>query len=232
MPITPQQIAIAREAINRLPDLSASARRVAHELLNHVNRETGFAWPSEARMATALDLSIRSIERAKAQLRDLGLLTWQRRGTNKRGRTNLYSFAWSALLGIAANITAKVKAAASAARNKLSTVVSKTRENASRRFVDATRVASYLHQGFNLKGGKGVGLAHVKPQRQILSDQQLDAKAQARIYDALKALGHSAMAQFFNHPNAAQLEAEAIRAERYAPAQGRTGLAIIAGGLA
>jgi hypothetical protein len=230
--ITHQQIAIAREAINRLPDLSASARRVAHELLNHVNRETGLAWPSEARLATALGLSVRSIERAKAQLRDLGLLTWQRRGTNKRGRTNLYSLSWEKLLNIAARITAKVKAAAIAARNKLSATVSKARETAHRPFVDATKVAHYLHQCFNFKGGKVSGLAQAKPQRQVLTDQQLDAKAQARIYDALKALGHAAMAQFFNHPNAAQLEAEAVKAERYSPAQGRTGLAIIAGALA
>lgn len=228
MPITPQQIAIAREAITRLPDLSASARRVAHELLNHVNRETGFAWPSEARLATALGLSVRSIERAKAQLRDLGLLTWQRRGTNKRGRTNLYSLSWETLLNIAARITAKVKAAAIAARNKLSATVSKARETAHRPFVDATKVAHYLHQCFNFKGGKVSGLTPAKPQRQVLTDQQIIAKAHASVSNALRQLGHAAYAQFLALPDAEQLEAAAINAERWKPNKGYTGLAVIA----
>lgn len=228
MPITPQQIAIAREAINRLPNLSASARRVAHELLNHVNRETGFAWPSEARLATALCLSVRSIERAKAQLRDLGLLTWQRRGTNKRGRTNLYSLSWEKLLSHAAHITAKVRAAAIAARNKLNATVSKARETAHRPFVDATKVAHYLHQCFNFKGEKVSGLTPAKPQRQVLTDQQIIAKAHASVSNALRQLGHAAYAQFLALPDADQLETAAINAERWKPNKGYTGLAVIA----
>ena len=113
-------------ALNRHPDLSATARRVALELLNHINRATGTAWPSEARMAEALSITTRSIRRAKAELAALGLLTWQRRGTSKAGRTNVYRLALAALLSLATRIKAKVKAAATAALAPHNAQVSRT----------------------------------------------------------------------------------------------------------
>jgi hypothetical protein len=233
--ITPSQIAIAAEALNRHPDLSATARRVALELLNCIKRDTGLAWPSEARMATALGISDRSIRRAKVELAALGLLTWVRRGTSRKGRTPLYALAWDKLLSLAAAFKAKVKAAASAARNRLRmpspahrTPVSKTPNNGPRTFVDRTKVSAYLSQCFNISSGKGFWRAPGTPQGQHLTSQQLDAKAQARVYDALKALGTAALGQFLSHPDAAQLEAEAIRAERFNPNNGHSGLAVIA----
>lgn len=66
------------------------------------------------------------------------------------------------------------------------------------------------------------------PQGQALTSQQLDAKAHARVSEALRQLGQAALVQFYAHPDAAQLEAEAIKAERYSPNKGLTGLAIIA----
>jgi hypothetical protein len=220
--ITPQQIAIAAEALNRHPDLSATARRVGIELLNHADRTTGTAWPSEARMAEALGLTDRSIRRAKAELAALGLLTWQRRGTSKAGRTNLYTLAWDALLSLAARIKAQLKAAASAARKRLGTPstappppVHKPSKNAARTFVDRTKASAYLTQLRFMVGGKVAGTAPAKPQGQILTDQQLDGRAQARVYDALRQLGQAALTQFLARPDAAQLEAAAIKAERY-----------------
>ena len=230
--ITPSQLAVAAEALNRHPGLSATARRVGLELLNHVNRTTGTAWPSEARMAEALSLSARSIRRAKAELAALGLITWQRRGTSKAGRTNLYSLAWDALLSLAARIKAKVKDAATAARNRLRTIpaaapppTSNHSNGGPRTFVDRTKVAAYLSQGFKFSSGKGFWKAPDTPQGQHLTDQQLDGKAQARVYEALRQLGQAALAQFLARPDAAQLEAAAIKAERYS--QG-TALAFLA----
>ena len=222
MAVSPQQIAIAAEALNRHPDLSATARRVALELLNHINRATGTAWPSEARMAEALSITTRSIRRAKAELAALGLLTWQRRGTSKAGRTNVYRLALAALLSLATRIKAKVKAAATAARNRLGTPsaappppVSKTSNNGPRPFVDRTKLSAYLSQGFKVSSGKGFWKAQGTPQGQHLTDQQLDGRAQARVYDALRQLGQAALAQFIARPDASQLEAAAIKAERY-----------------
>lgn len=222
MAITPSQIAIAAEALNRHPDLSATARRVALELLGYADRETGLAWPSEARMATALGLTDRSVRRAKVELHALGLLTWVRRGTSRKGRTPLYRLAWDRLLSLAATIKAKVKAAASAARNRLRTPsaappppIPKPSNGAARTFVDRTKLSAYLSQGFKISTGKGFWKAPGTPQGQHLTDQQLDAKAQARVYDALRQLGQTVLTQFIARPDAAQLEAAAIKAERY-----------------
>ncbi len=235
MQITPKQIAIAAQALNRHNAISDTARRVAQELLSATNKETGTAWPSEEGMAKALGLSDRSIRRAKAELRAHGLLTWFRRGTNKRGRTNVYMLAWDVLLSIGARIKATLKTARAVAMRRVRRSVfsvSQTRKTAPCPAVDRTHGVLQSSPDVFSKHKMGERKVATKPQGQVLTDQQLNTKAQARIYDALKALGHAAMTQFFNHPNAAQLEAEAVKAERYSPAQGRTGLAIIAGALA
>lgn len=222
MAVTAQQIAIASEALNRHPDLSATARRVALELLNNIQRDTGLAWPSEARMAAALAISTRSIRRAKAELAALGLLSWQRRGTSWKGRTPVYALAWERLLSLARTFKAKVKDAATAARNRLRkapaaprTPVSKTRDNGLPKDVERTNLAAYLSQCFKLSSGKGFWKAPGTPQGQALTDKQLNDRAQERVYKALRQLGQSAMAQFIERPDAAQLEAAAIKAERY-----------------
>lgn len=222
MAITPQQIAIAAEALNRHPDLSATARRVALELLNNIQRDTGLAWPSEARMAAALDISARSIRRAKAELAALGLLSWQRRGTSWKGRTPVYALAWDKLLSLARTFKAKVKAAATAARNRLRKApaahrppVSKAPNNGPQTSVERTNVAAYLTQCFNFSSGKGFWKAPGTPQGQALTDKQLNSGAQERVYAALRQLGQDALGQFLARPDAAQLEAAAIKAERY-----------------
>lgn len=232
MPITPQQIAIAAQALNRHTAISDTARRVAQELLSATNRETGTAWPSEEGMAKALGLSDRSIRRAKAELRAHGLLTWFRRGTNKRGRTNVYMLAWEKLLSIGNTIKAKLRAARAAATRRLRRPVMsflKPRENGPRPAVDRTSGVLQSSPDDFSNHKMGERKAATKPQGQVLTDQQLDTRAQGRVYEALKALGYAALAQFQSHPDAAQLEAEAIKAERYSRTQdGRTGLAVIA----
>ena len=246
MGITATDIAKAAEALNRHPELTPAARRVGLELLSHVDRATGTAWPSEARMAAALGYDVRTVRRGKAELLKLKLLSWKRRGTSWAGRTPLYAFAWERLLDLATTIKVKVKAACNAARARTS-VASKPspaeKQSAEiktpppenrpqmttpRPAVGRTISPGYLTQFLNKASGSGFWKAPGTPQGQVLTDQQLDGRAQTRIYDALNALGHAAMMQFFNHPDAAQLEADAIKAERFSPAQGRSGLAIIA----
>jgi DNA-binding transcriptional MocR family regulator len=231
--ITPQQIAIAAEALNRLPDLSAIARRVALELLNFTDRKSGIAWPSEAHMAAALGISDRSVRRAKAELRALGLLTWRRRGTSWRGRTPVYMLALDKLLSIAKTIKNKVKAAAQAARRRLvapsSPPVSKPVDNGPRPIVDRTS-SVHLHSptSFSFRNGDRGKTTYAKPQGQVLTDAQIVAKASTRIHSALLQLGHAAYTQFLDRPDAHQLEAAALDAERWKPNKGYTGAAVIA----
>ena len=227
MGITSTDIAKAAEAINRYPSLTATARRVALELLNSVKRDTGLAWPSEARMAEALGVNVRTIRRGKAELRKLGLVTWIRRGTSRKGRTPLYALAWDKLLNIAVVIKAKVKAAREAARNRFRTApssaaspVSKPQNNGPRPTVDRTSFAAYLSQNLKLSSRGGFWKAPGTPQGQILTDQQLDARASTRFYTALQQLGVNVMAQLIARPDAAELEAKAIKAERYRPGTG------------
>lgn len=231
MQITPQQIAIAAQALNRHTGISDTARRVAQELLSATNRETGTAWPSEVGMAKALGISDRSIRRAKAELRAHGLLTWFRRGTNKRGRTNVYMLVWEKLLSLGARIKATLKAARAAATRRLRhpvMLVSKPREKAPRPAVDRTSGVLQSSPDDFSNHKMGERKVATKPQGQVLTDQQLDNRAYTRISEALRHLGQAALAQFYAHPDAEQLQAKAIKAERYSPAQGRTGLAVIA----
>ena len=74
-----------------------------------------------------------------------------------------------------------------------------------------------IHKGcvLNFASKAGFWKAPGTPQGQALTDQQLDTKAQARVYEALRQLGQAALAQFLARPDAAQLEAAAIKAERY-----------------
>lgn len=104
--ITPTTIALAAEALTRCPGLTPTARRVGHELLNYTDRATGLAWPSEVRMAETLNVTTRSIRRAKAQLRQHGLLTWKQRG---RQATPVYQLIWKVLVALARRIKAQVK---------------------------------------------------------------------------------------------------------------------------
>ena len=224
MPLTARHKALAAEALIRHPDLTPAARRVGLELLNHADRRTGISWPSEARMAEALGVDPRTIRRGKAALRAAGLLTWKSRGRHK---TPVYTLVWDRLVQLAAVIKQRVKAACSAAQTAITTAKSSTSPPTSkpagegpRRLLGRTFLPGYLtHQGF-----KGAYEGRNAAPRQILTDAQLVARASARFWSALQALGPHVMAEFISHPQATALQEQAIHAERFKPDQGRTGI--------
>jgi len=247
MAISPADKAIAAEALNRLPNLSPLARRLGIELLNRVDRRTGLAWPSEARLALALDCDERSIRRAKDQLRAAGLLTWQCRGHHK---TPVYMLAWEVLKAIAGTIKAKIKAAftppsITALAEKQTAEIAQAPKNTkpetartsptAREFSDTGKTtplaaisrssgrtfsSPYLTQIKNIIGvGKDFrGLQPPKP-HQVLSDTQLNAKAHSRLWQALQRLAPQQLAQLIENVTA-DMEAVAVKAERYAPGSG------------
>jgi hypothetical protein len=238
MAISSADIAKSADALNRHPDLSPAARRVGLELLARVDRRTGTAWPSEARLAEALGYDARTIRRAKAELHQLGLLTWVQRGTSWRGRTPLYRFAWDLLRTLADQLRARLKAACDAARRKSSTgrtltpsrTLAKPVDDAPRQDVGRTfspACLSLKKNPFpivpslsNLASKGGAWKAPGTPQRQHLSDQQLDSKASSRIWEALGRLGPATVAQFLDRPDADAIQDAAIKAERYQPGSG------------
>ena len=225
--ITARDKAITGQALNQLPDLSPAARRLGIELRDRADNRTGKAWPSEARLAEALGYNVRTIRRAKAELKAKGLLTWQCRG---RHRTPVYTLAWEALKAIAHRLKAKIRDACAAARRRLRTTptnissapadVSKTQNNGPRASQGRTFSPAYLTQNLNISTRSGFWKAPGTPRGQFLTDQQLDARASARFYTALQQLGADIMAQIIAHPDATELEAKAIKAERYQPGTG------------
>lgn len=225
MPLTARQKAQAAEALIRHPDLTPAARRVGLELLNFADRRTGISWPSEARMAEALGVDPRTIRRGKACLRAAGLLTWKQRGHH---RTPVYTLLWNKLVQLAASIKARVNSACKAARARIATAtapLNKPAENGPVLSTGRTFSAAYLTQ----QGFKGACEGRRTPQRQVLTDGQLVAKASARFWSALQALGPHVMAEFISHPQATALQEQAIHAERFKPDQGRTGITTLLG---
>jgi DNA-binding transcriptional MocR family regulator len=222
MGISATTIAKAAEALNRVDGLSPSARRVGAELLSHTNKHTGTAWPGERRLSEALGYDLRTINRAKKELAAAGILTWK-----KRGRASaLYVLALDVLLGIARRIAARVKAAtarrvaskpAQQAPQRHQPAASEPVENVASERFDRTFSLANISQCFLNIGKGGSWKAPNTPQGQHLTDQQLDRAASARFWGALQALGQTVIDQLTSHPQAEQLQAEAIRAERYRP---------------
>jgi hypothetical protein len=70
-------------------------------------------------------------------------------------------------------------------------------------------------------------LAPAAPLRTQITDRELDARASARFWKALQALGPQIMGQFIEHPRADELQDAAIRAERFKPDHGRTAIATL-----
>lgn len=106
MAISAQDIAVAVEGINRIPSLSPLARRLALELISRTDRKRGVCFPSEGRLALSLGCDERSIRRAKVELRERGLLTWENRGQHK---TPLYRIAWAAIKTLAQAIKRRIR---------------------------------------------------------------------------------------------------------------------------
>lgn len=207
MAITAREKAQAAEALNRHPGLSPAARRLGIELLNRIDRRTGIAWPSEARLAETLGYCDRTIRRAKAELKAAGLLTWTCRGQHK---TPLYALVWEALRAIGARIKAKITAAFSRPK-----VVAAFHNSSGRTFQ-----TDYLTQ-VKFKGaleGRGTALG-AKTSIQLLTDPQLNARAHSRLWSALRNLAPAHLAQVLERLTE-QAEAEAVRTERYHPGSG------------
>jgi hypothetical protein len=182
-------------------------------------------------MSESLQLDPRTIRRGKAALRAAGLLTWEQRGHH---RTPIYRLLWDRLVQLAAVIKTRVKMACRAARTAISATkqpVSTSPEKpagegpASR--LGRTFSPAYpTHQSF--KGAlEKRRSAQAAPLRTQITDAELDARASARFWNALKSLGPAVMSQFIAHPSAEDLQAQAIRAERFKPDDGRTGIAAL-----
>jgi hypothetical protein len=200
MTITAREKAQAAEALNRHPGLSPAARRLGIELLNRADRRTGLAWPSEARLAEALGYCERTIRRAKAELRAVGVLSWKCRGHHK---TPMYALAWEALRMIGTKIKEKLKA------TFLPAPLAATRAGIPS---GRTSLSSYLTQS-RFKGAlEGKGL-------QTPTDQQLNVRAHGRLWTALRNLSHLHMTQLIDRITE-HTEAEAVKAERYQPGTG------------
>jgi hypothetical protein len=232
MPLTARQKAQAAEALIRHPDLTPAARRVGLELLNHADRRTGISWPSEARMAEALGVDARTIRRGKADLRAAGLLEWETRGYH---RTPVYKLLWDRLIQLAASIKARVQMTCKAARAARKAIVTppsppppqERPESSPERSTGRTFSPAYpTHQ--DLKKGAWEGkAATAAPLRTQITEQELVARASARFWKALQVLGPQIMAQFIAHPRAEEFQAQAIRAERFRPDHGRTGISAL-----
>jgi len=159
--ITPTTIALAAEAFTRCPGLTPTARRVGHELLHYTDRTTGLAWPSEARLADALGVTVRTIQKAKAQLRQRGLLTWRQRGRHPQ-RTPVYQLAWKALIALARGIKARVKTVAARYAPPVSSPSPPTRQ------ILGTNIRSpYLLQKTNIQRLEGIKQRPKPPEKPV-----------------------------------------------------------------
>lgn len=179
-------------------------------------------------MAEALNYCQRTINSAKAELKAKGLLSWQCRGGH---HTPLYELAWEVLKAIASSIKAKVRTAFTARKiphPRAARQFTEIPEAAPSKPVPAVRLGkqfspSYLIQQFKFSTGKGFWKAPGTPPNQVLSDQQLDAKAHSRLWAALQRLDPQHLTQIIEKLTDAT-EAEAVKAERY---KSGTGLAVL-----
>lgn len=65
--------------------LTPASRLVFYEIIQHVNRVSGDAWPSEVRLADRLELDVKTVKRALPPLQSLGYIE-----IKKQGRHNTY----------------------------------------------------------------------------------------------------------------------------------------------
>jgi hypothetical protein len=182
-------------------------------------------------MAEALQVDARTIRRGKAELRAAGLLEWEQRGHH---RTPIYRLLWDKLVRLAASIKTRVQTACkearkamSAAKNPAQPPTEKPAGEGSARLSGRTFSPGYpTHQGFK-KAWEGRGVAQAAPLHTQITDAELNARASARFWKALQELGPQIMAQFIAHPCAEEMQAQAIREERFRPNHGHTGIAAL-----
>ena len=78
--LTPQQLAGMRwqaiEAFNGIVGLSPMARRLGIKLISCMDAKTRRCYPGEARIAAELGVHLSAVKKAKAELKDAGLISW------------------------------------------------------------------------------------------------------------------------------------------------------------
>lgn len=84
-------VAQAIEAFTKHPELSPSARLLGIELVSRFNPRTLKCFPSEEYLSAALTINIRTVQRAKAELREAGLIDWT---SGHRGHCCDYAISW------------------------------------------------------------------------------------------------------------------------------------------
>jgi len=219
MAITSQDKALACEALSGTPGLSRLAALVGIQLINHADRNTGTAWPSEARLADALNCTTRAIRKAKAQLRALGFIAWQQRGRHRQ-RTPLYQIAWEMLRGIAAGIKQRLKgnkAAAQAHKPQRETGLGRNGRS------------TYPTQFKKIIGERVMGAFRNPSKPSHTNPAILEQRASARLYAALGGLPRHAFASILAGMSP-DMEQQAITAERFRPGTGlETLLALLKG---
>lgn len=73
----------------------ANSLRLWLILAKYADWQTGEAFPSRARLAEDLGVSLDTVDRSKKRLMEIGALTWERRGSEEKGyESNLYTLEW------------------------------------------------------------------------------------------------------------------------------------------
>lgn len=208
--ITATDTARAIEAVNRHRQLSPSARRVALELISALDRKTATAWRSVGGIARRLGCCERTVSSGLRQLRELGLVNSRRNGS----KGLLFRLVWTRLRAIHAALR-RVIGKFSKGKVTPQSLVLTGRKQHDRQAVADVFTCSKIHKNF------------VEKTRPRPPDQLLDQRASARFWSAIRSLPSNFVAMIVANMTP-DLEAQAIRAERYNPADGRTGLAVIA----
>ena len=77
-------------------ELSSSARLVAVMLMYHVNRKTGFCFPSVATLAADCGCQPATVKKALSELRESGFITWETKQIPKSStRANHYNLSFA-----------------------------------------------------------------------------------------------------------------------------------------
>ncbi|MEP2759763.1 MAG: helix-turn-helix domain-containing protein [Hyphomicrobiales bacterium] len=96
MPLLQQNdVLFAHKALNLLPDLSASTRRVAAAIIDHINKKIGQCDPSIGRLMKFLKTSRTAVIRSTNELDGLGLI--QKKSHGGKFRRTAYVPNWSRL---------------------------------------------------------------------------------------------------------------------------------------
>ena len=194
MAISKQDVVLAVEGINRIPDLSPLARRLCHELIGRTDRKHGACFPSEARLAVSLGCDERSIRRAKVELRERGLLAWQNRGHHQ---TPLYRVLFDAIVAVARAIKRRIREACEPLAAKAAAVTAGRKQAPDRPYRPSSTTpagsgrtfsSGYLSQFINIKGNMGKGGRATLGAPPTIAPEQAHKNAEKRFWADLAKL--------------------------------------------